>query len=870
MGRQDLISNKRDDTFYKILFETLFDNISDYACLKDKNSKFIKINPKAAEALGVKKPNDAVGKSDYDFFPEIAKETRKDELQMMKTGKAQINKTKKVKFADKTTHWITTTKLPYYDKNGEIAGVAEISRDITDEINLNERLIKKNAELEETFKATPCALVFADLYRKITKINPAFEKLFGYNEKELIGKKTKILYADKKEFYEQGKKRYNKKARAMYKPYEIKYKKKNGEVFISESIGTPIVDKNDQVVGLIASVRDITEWKKYEDELKKSEENYKTIFNSSSDAIFLHDTKNMLISDVNEEACKRYGYSCDEMKKLTVDQISATNYSLKNPIFQKMIQKVAKGKTVNVEWLSKKKNGELFWQEVTGKLIEINGEKQFLAIVKDINEKKKADEKLKESQERYKTLIESTKDSVYVLDYDWKHILVNNAATEFTGFSKEELIGHRLQEVFPGVEKTPFFKTFERVMKTKKPEKVSNEYLFEDGHKGYYEVNVTPIPEGIFCISRDISKNKKAEEKLIESEKKYRALVENMQEGIWQIDKNSNTSYVNQIMAKMLDYTTEEMLGKHLFYFMDEKNKKICQIYLNRKKHGIKEEHEFEFRKKSGEKLITLLKTTPILDEKGKYNGALATLTDITEKKKREKEMKKQLMKYNLEEGNVYLLQEKTNIKSIKAFNDLIKAGYHGIIISRDTKENYTKLITNSFEHLWLAEETNKNTLKPDVKTIQKLIEKETNEKAILIDRLDYILSKNGHKKILCLIQNLKEIAYLQNKIILISLDPYTLKQTELREMEKETKEVEPKNKIILDEKLHELLKYIFDKNVNGEKPSYTEIGQYINSSKPTTRNKIRQLIKKGYLSENTKGRKKILEITEKTRSIFT
>ncbi len=139
----------------------------------------------------------------------------------------------------------------------------------------------------------------------------------------------------------------------------------------------------------------------------------------------------------------------------------------------------------------------------------------------------------------------------------------------------------------------------------------------------------------------NISDRVKAEKILRESEKKYRDLIELLNEGIWTIDTNSNTTFVNQRMADILQYSREEMLGKNLFFFMDEKEVKVTKKYLKRRQRGIKEQHEFEFLRKDGSKCYALMETSPILNEDGIYVGALAGVLDITDRKLAQKELEK-------------------------------------------------------------------------------------------------------------------------------------------------------------------------------------------------------------------------------------
>jgi PAS domain S-box-containing protein len=114
-------------------------------------------------------------------------------------------------------------------------------------------------------------------------------------------------------------------------------------------------------------------------------------------------------------------------------------------------------------------------------------------------------------------------------------------------------------------------------------------------------------------------------------------LTENLQEGVWAIDKAAVTTYVNPRMAEILGYTVPEMIGKHLFSFMDESGVELAKTELARRQQGIKERHDFEFRRKDGSLVYASLETAPLLDEQGNYAGALAGITDVTELRKLDK-----------------------------------------------------------------------------------------------------------------------------------------------------------------------------------------------------------------------------------------
>jgi len=157
--------------------------------------------------------------------------------------------------------------------------------------------------------------------------------------------------------------------------------------------------------------------------------------------------------------------------------------------------------------------------------------------------------------------------------------------------------------------------------------------LLEEQNAGLERVNTK--------LRNEIEKRTRAERAVRDSEQKYRQLVEQLQEGIWALDKDANTTYVNPRMAEMLGYTVDEMQGKHLFAFMDERGVEIAQRNLERRQQGIKEQHDFEFSHKNGQKIYTGVETSPITDEQGNYIGALACVADITDRKKAEEELSK-------------------------------------------------------------------------------------------------------------------------------------------------------------------------------------------------------------------------------------
>jgi PAS domain S-box-containing protein len=157
---------------------------------------------------------------------------------------------------------------------------------------------------------------------------------------------------------------------------------------------------------------------------------------------------------------------------------------------------------------------------------------------------------------------------------------------------------------------------------------------------------VIPQPEGqpalLGGIAWDITDALTASESLAHSQRRYREIFEIAQEGIWLIDAEANTVEVNQRMAELLGYTPDEMLGRHLFDFMDEQVREEAKVFLERRRKGIAEKYDFCFRTKAGADCWAIVSTAPMYDAQGDYAGALRLVTDITERRRSHEDLRTQ------------------------------------------------------------------------------------------------------------------------------------------------------------------------------------------------------------------------------------
>ena len=172
----------------QFLMNIMMDNIPDHIYFKDKDSRFIRINKSQAMRFGLSDSAEAVGKTDFDFFAEQhARPAFKDEQKIMKTGQPLIGLEEKETWPDGSETWVTTTKMPLRDREGEIIGTFGISKDITERKLAEEALRESETRYRSVLQSATDAIVTADSSGIIVGWNSGAERIFGYSYTEAVG-----------------------------------------------------------------------------------------------------------------------------------------------------------------------------------------------------------------------------------------------------------------------------------------------------------------------------------------------------------------------------------------------------------------------------------------------------------------------------------------------------------------------------------------------------------------------------------------------------------------------------------------------------------------------------------------------------------
>jgi len=405
---------------------------------------------------------------------------------------------------------VSGAKTTWKGRNADIV----FSRDISKRKEAQNELSRRHAELEAIFNAIPDGVVFADLERRLTKVNPGFTKLFGYEPEEVHGKRTRILYTSGEEFEKQGMVRYNPYARDMYHSYEVEYRKKNGDVFLSETVGTPVRDNNDMAIGLVAIMRDITERKRAEEALRESEEFSSSLLENSPNPIIVinPDTTVRYVSPAFESLT---GYAASEIigRKAPYPWWTREASSLSMKEFGVAVEKGLS----EAEFAFKKKNGDLFWVEITSVPVKSYGNlKYYLSNWIEITERKRAEEIVRESEERFRKTVENAPFGYFRVDKDGLWQYVNPRWEKMHGFSLDEIKGKSFGMTQPEDANEQVRENMRRALAG---EKISGEFkrCRKDGSIGHYSFNIQPVyKEGAVIAVEgfitDLTKQKRAEE----------------------------------------------------------------------------------------------------------------------------------------------------------------------------------------------------------------------------------------------------------------------------------------------------------------------------------------------------------------------
>ncbi|WP_440945070.1 PAS domain S-box protein [Methanosarcina sp. T3] len=259
--------------------------------------------------------------------------------------------------------------------------------------------------------------------------------------------------------------------------------------------------------------------------------------------------------------------------------------------------------------------------------------------VQDITERKKAEEKIQSLAK----IVESSNDAIITESLDGIITSWNKGAERIYGYSAEEILGKPISALEPSILAGEKKELVELVKQGEVIQQYETLRLRKDGEIINVSITISPVFDmygkltAISVIYRDITERKRAEEKLRESEEKYRNIVETANEGILIINDKAVITYANKKITDMLGYILEEGIGRPIWDFISEESKALAKLNLERRQQGINGSYELKLIRKDGLPLWVLINAKSLFDMDGRFMGSLSMLTDITKRKKAER-----------------------------------------------------------------------------------------------------------------------------------------------------------------------------------------------------------------------------------------
>ena len=622
--------NKSENKYKKI-----FDNVQDIFYQVDLNGIIQDISPSVSKYSDYSS-QEIIGQSIDMFY--MNPEDRNLLIQEIQAKGEALDfeiklkgKNNELNFASVNAHFIT-------DAKGKVSGVEGTIRNLNERKLADEKLKLSLSLLHAALDSTADGILVINQTGKITNYNKQFKAIFNVPDRILeSGDDTAAidsvlnLFKDQEQFISKVKYLYSNPEKDSFDTLEFI----DGRII--ERFSCPQM-LDGIPIGRVWSFRDVTARKQAEIELKENEERYRVLFDGSPDAIILADVETGIIIDANLASEKLFKRPVSEIVGLHQTELHPKKREHNSRINFKDAIDNARDKN---ELKSKEDtilcgDGTEIQVEIIANVIQIKGRHVLHGVFRETGERKLAEKALKDSEEKYRLLIENQGEGLTIVDPEENLIFVNPAAETIFGVEPGTLTGQNLKKF---IAPDQFDLVLKETGKRTKNEKSSYELeiLTPSGIRKNILVTATPQTDekgkfiGTFGVLRDITARKEAEELLRRSETKYRNLIETMPDGVYRSTHDGQFVEVNPAMVKMLGYETQKELLtidiKSQLYFAPEDRESLI---LDTKPIGL---DVFPMKKKDGSTVWIEDHGWYIRDNEGKILFHEGILRDVTERK---------------------------------------------------------------------------------------------------------------------------------------------------------------------------------------------------------------------------------------------
>ena len=617
-----------------------------------QNSKFVYISPLYKQITGYAAP-ELIGKNSLErIHPEDREMVRQQAIKRLKGEKTDGYEYRYIR-KNGEVMWILEmlTSTTYKGKRAALGSFMDITarKKTEEELRISEKRYRSVLEeLGEGYYET-------DLKGTITFASEALCEGLGYSREEFIGMNYREYMPEEQldDIYKVWHKVYQ--TGQIVKGHLLVAIHKDGTRLFGEDSIAPLRNKEGQIIGFKGITRDVTERKNIEKKLTLSEEKYRNILEEIKDGYFETDLDGNF-TFVNRAECEKTGYSKEEFLKLNYRQIQDKKTANKmREEFIKLYKTGISVQLLNTEIFTK--DGIKLFSEISVSLIRDSAGKPsgFRGISRDVTKRRQMEETIRQSEERYRTIIEEMDEWYLETDLAGNLLFFNDSIVRAMRYSEKMLDGTNYKTLMRKEQADDIFKLFQQVYQTLTPIKnYPFKFVWPDGEIAYTEISIFPKLDsennifGFRAVGHEITERRKMDETIRRSEEKYRNILETMQESYFEVDLTGNLTYVNPAMYEGLGFTREELTGKHYRIFTDEATvKSLYKIYNNIYKTGQPvKTTAFEFIRKDKTKLFAESSASLVRDAGGIPIGFRGVSRDVTERRKMDEAIRQSEEKY--------------------------------------------------------------------------------------------------------------------------------------------------------------------------------------------------------------------------------
>jgi PAS domain S-box-containing protein len=312
--------------------------------------------------------------------------------------------------------------------------------------------------------------------------------------------------------------------------------------------------------------------KNAENALMQSELNYREIFNSTNEGIVIYNSTEGRITDVNNAFLTMYGLTYEEVLKYSLPHLISFYSGPSGNLLPVLIGKIEDEGSVETEIFTRRKNKEKFWNELSAKNTVIGGEPRILAVLRDITDRKEAQEALMKSEERFRSILQHLTDIIWIADKDLNISYESPSASKVLGYEPGFWINRRGFDFIHPDDLSLVFQDFDEVLRK------ANKFIptgfrarHADGHYLYMEALANNMLDhkairGIIITCRDVTERKESERQLKESEEKFRVIFETALDGIFMMQGDRFVD-CNSSVLHMFGSSRQQILGRPPYFF---------------------------------------------------------------------------------------------------------------------------------------------------------------------------------------------------------------------------------------------------------------------------------------------------------------